>query len=389
MRNAAYTESAQPRRGALRALAALAALALALVAFGCGSSDDGSSDSTSGDSTGVAKAEERVAQASEPMEPNLPKEAVDMSKNQGKTVWYIAPSLQIPYVQEVVAGVEKAADTAGMKVRIFDGKGKVDLFNQGINAAVSQGADGIVIQAIAPETVSGPLAKAKAAGIPVIDLFNRGPDTALPDTITAQVTRDYAENGRLMADFITADSGGDANVLVLTWDIYEIYQEMVPAFEEQLKTLCEGCEIKATESVSPIAPPSELQEKVSTLLRRFPDVDYVVPVSDALALGMVPAVEAAAGEPKIVSSEGDSQSIQIIRDGGVQIADAAGPPVGTIGWAIIDQMGRVLAGQKAAPEDSRLPTQLITAENAEANDKQLYAGFDGFEAEYEELWGLK
>jgi ribose transport system substrate-binding protein len=189
-----------------------------------------------------------------------------------------------------------------------------------------------------------------------------------------------------MADFIAADSGGQAEVAVITWDIYQIYREMVPAFEDELKTQCPGCEIKEIKSVSPTAPGPELQATVSTLLRRFPNVKYVVPVSDALALGLMPAVEAAQSKPKVVSSEGDLNSLDIIRKGGPQVADAAGPPVETIGWAIVDQVGRVLAGQEPAQENADLARQLYTKDNVGASADDLYTGFRGFEDKYKQLW---
>jgi ribose transport system substrate-binding protein len=377
------------RRRHAHVLIAAAVCLVALVGAGCGSttndSASGSGDASTGSSSqGLEKAKELVSAAKKPMKLTLPTSPVDMSKLAGKTIWVILPSLQIPYVQSQAASYKAAAAASGLKVKLFDGQGNVSLFNQGVATAVSQKASGIVLQGVSPDLVKGPLAQAKAAGIPVVDVFNRGPDTPLPATVSGQVTRDYAAAGRLMADFVTADSGGHADLVVLTWGIYTIYQQMVPAFQAELKTVCPQCKIEAVDSVSPAAPEPELQSTVSTLLRRFPNVKYVVPVSDSLAIEMVSTVAAVPGV-KIVSADGIPQSFAMIRGNGPEVASVAGPPVETIGWSVLDQMARILLKQPLSPEDTSLPQQLFVKANL--GSANPYPEFSNYQQKYKELWG--
>jgi ribose transport system substrate-binding protein len=336
----------------------------------------------------MAAAEKAVEEAKAPAQLNLPTEPIEMSKLKGKTVFYITPSLQIPFCAELTKEIEAAGKAAGVNVVGFDGKGKADVFNQGVEAAIAQGASGIILQAIDPSIVSGPLAKAKAAGIKVIDMFNRSPETPLDENVEAQVTLDYPQSGRTMANYIAADSGGKGKVGVVTWGIYEIYQEMVPAFEEELEKVCPECELEAVKDVSPTGPATELQNVTTQMLRQYPEMDYVAPVSDALGMQMLPAVEAAGREVKIVTADGSVPALEALQEGPPMDAIVSDPPLPAVSWTALDQISRLMLGKKPAEQDSDLPTQMFTAGEVPELEER-WPGFEGFEQKFEELWGLK
>jgi ribose transport system substrate-binding protein len=380
----------------LRGIAVVSLVALvAIVLAACGSSSSSSSSSSTSSSSSssgsgsVAKAQALVTKAEAPIQFTAPK-PFDMAKNKGKTIWWIGFSLQVPFVVSIGDGATEAAKAAGMTLKTFDGKGQADQFNQGMSEAISQHADGIVLQAIPTEVVSGEIAAAEAAGIPVVDTFNRGPNTKLPKGVGGQVTLDYAQSGRTMADFIAADSGGKATVGGLTWGIDTIYKEMVPAFEEELGSVCSGCSVASFKSVSPTSPATEVQNLTTTMLQQNPKIDYLAPVSDNIAGAMVPAVEAK-GESniKLVSADGDEANLNNVEKSKVQIADVSDPPLNSVGWAQVDQLGRLMAGQPTSPEDADLPTQLFTTKNIVPAAKR-FPGYEGFQAKYEtQVWGLK
>jgi len=393
----------------LRLLACLALVVLGVLALAaCGGSSSSDSTGSSGSSTeaepeagggetggeesegggDLAAAEAAVEKAEAPAKLNLPSEPLEMKKNAGKLVYYIAPSLQIPFVAELAKAAEAAGKAADIKVVTIDGKGKADVFNQGVETAIAQNADGIILQAIDPAIVSGPLQQAKQKGISVVDIFNRGPKTPLPPTVGAQITLDYPQSGRTMANFIAADSGGDAKVGVVTWGIYEIYKEMLPAFEEELEKNCPDCELEAVKDVSPTGPATELQNVTTQMLRQYPDMDYVAPVSDALGMQMLPAVEAAGREVKIVSADGQAAALEAVEEGPPFAADVSDPPLESVGWSAMDQVGRLMAGAKPSEQDADLPTQLFT-EGEVPPIEERWPGFENYEAEFLQLWGLK
>lgn len=361
----------------------------ALSACGSSSSQKPSQKASSASSeAGLAEATEKVMEAEKPISFEPPTEPVEMSKNKGKTIWYIAPSLEQPFVVTVSKGVEAAAQAAGMSAKVFDGKGQADLFNQGVSEAVSQHASAIILQAIPPEVVSGPLAQAKAQKIIVIDSFNRAPSDPLPKNIDGQVTLDYPQSGRTMADYIAVHSKGTAKVGIVTWAVYPIYKELVPAFEEELSKVCPNCSTEAVKSVSPTSPATELQNVTSTMLAQHPTMNYLAPVSDNLATGMIPAVEASGSSgTKIVSVDGDAANLEHVEKSEVEIADVSDPPLEAVGWAQVDQIGRLLLGMPAAEQDTDLPTQLFTTDKIPSGSNK-FPGYEGYEEKYEEIWGM-
>ena len=375
-------------------------IAASVSVSGCGSSSSTSSNASPGTSGGsssgsnsnsdpsLAEARAKVTKAEAPIKFQAPS-SFDMSKNKGKTVWVIAPSTQIPFAVMEANGVKQAGAAAGINVKVFDGQGEADLFNQGVSTAISQHAAGIILFAISPQVVSGPLKQAKAANIPVIDNFNRDPNDPLDPGIDAQVTLDYSQSGRTMADFIAADSNGKGTVAVLTWGIFKIFQEMVPAFEQELHAVCPGCTVKTVKNVSPTAPATQLQSITTTLIQQYPTLNYLVPVSDNLATGMVPAIQASGRSVKLVSVDGDTGNLDNVRKGNVEVADVADPPVASIGWALMDQMGRLMAHLPPSKADANLQTQLFTTASIPATDQKLFPGYAAYEDGYLRAWGLK
>jgi ABC-type sugar transport system substrate-binding protein len=115
---------------------------------------------------------------------------------------------------------------------------------------------------------------------------------------------------------------------------------------------------------------------------------YVAPVSDALGIQIVPAVEAAGREVKIVSSDGQPAALEAVAEGDPFVANVSDPPLDSVGWSTMDQIGRLMAGQKPSKEDADLPTQLFTAGEVPPLDER-WPGFDGFEEKFLNLWGVK
>ena len=364
---------------------------LSVILAACSSSPSSPSSSTSSkgttkNSAGVAAAEAVVQAAERPITFTKPTPNFAMSKNSGKTVWYIAPDMSIPFIATIASGVKAAAAAAGMKAVIFDGKGQVNTFNQGVTEAVSQKASGIILQGINPALVSGPLAQAKAAGIPVIDSLNGDPTQPLASGVLAHVTVNYTEGGKLMADWVIAASKGTAHVVVFTSSIYTIYQNMVAGFKEEFAKLCPStCKIDAVENVQPTGVATQLCSITSTAISRYPDAKYFVPFYDAMVTYMIPSIQQVHANVAIISHDGVTTNLDIIRKGGVQQADVSNPPTAAMGWAEVDEIGRLIAGLKPAPED--LPQQLFVKANVGSSDAGLFSGYANYESEYKSVWG--
>ncbi len=343
--------------------------------------------SAGGASTCVQTATQNTQAAMQAMQLTLPTDPVSMSKNSGKTIYYIAPVLAIPFIAAIADGVKAAATAAGMKAVIFDGKGNVDTFNQGVSTAVNQKAAAIILQGINPSLVSGPLAQAKAAGIPVIDSLNGDPNQPLPDGVLAHVTVDYTLGGKLMADWVLADSKCAGEAEVFTSSIYEVYKNMLAGFQGEFNSLCPTCKIDGVENIAPDQLATALPTVTSTALQRFPNLGYLVPFYDAMVTNMIPSVQTASHQAKIISHDGVPANLDLIRSGSTQVADVSNPPNAAMGWAEVDEVARLMAGQAAVAEN--LPQQVFVQSNLPANDANLFPGYAGYQDKYLALWGVK
>src|ERR1700704_3148619 len=126
--------------GRVRALGV--ALLAAVVASACGGTATQTGGSAS--ATCVQQAKKAVKDESAPVALGLPGKPIDIGALRGKSVWFIQPastSFETPYVEAFAA----AARSVGMKATVFNAQGNLNTFTQGMNQAIAQKADGIVI----------------------------------------------------------------------------------------------------------------------------------------------------------------------------------------------------------------------------------------------------
>jgi len=313
-----------------------------------------------------------------------PPAALDVAPLAGKTLWLINV-VNNQLTTTIGDGFTKAAEAAGMKGVVFDGKGDASQWNAGFAQAVAQNAAGIVLLGIDENLVSGPLADAKKAGIPVVDLFNGSPSAPLADGVYAHVTPDFTNSGKVLASWILADSGCKADTVLWGASVLPIHNEMVQSAKATLNQLCPDCKVDA-QDVDLANVATDIGNKAANALRRDPDINYLFPVFDSAVTFVAPAVQSAGSSVKIVSHDGVDANLDMVRSGGPQVVDMAFPPNAWIGWALVDQLGRGISKLPAA--DYTIPTQIFDSTNiGNANDK-LFPNYDGYEAAFLSKWGV-
>jgi ribose transport system substrate-binding protein len=383
--------------GHLRRMAvplAVAAAAAALAA--CGSDSGGSSAKGDGGGAKAAgascpQAQQAVDKATKPLQLTLPSEAVPMSKIAGKSVWYIAPDMSLPFIAAIAHGFKDAAQAAGLKPTIFDGKGNVNTFNQGVSAAVSQGADGILLQGINPALVSGPLQQATKQKIAIVDSLNGGPDQPLTGGVQAHVTVDYRLGGALMADYAATSTGCKGQAIFFTSSIYNIYKDMVAGFKDELAHVCPDCQLADVVNVAPTDLATKLGGLTSTAAARHPDAKAFVAAYDGQVQFMEQALQERGGAGlAIISHDGVTSNLKQIQSGaGLQTMDVSNPPNEAMGWAEVDQLGRLLT--KMQPVQDALPQQVFVKDNIKGDPEDvaaLFPGYADYQSKWKQLWGV-
>jgi ribose transport system substrate-binding protein len=371
---------------------------LASGAAACGD-DDTSTDSNgtgnSGTDAGLAEARKLSRDAQKPVRDWVPPgESFDAAKAAGGSIWYISVLLSNNSEALTFDGIEEAAKAVDAKAVGFDGKGAADEFTRGVRQAIAAKASAIILGGIEPKLVAPALSAAKAADIPVVALNTNEPGAAgdVPDAVVSSVAHSYLTPAKWEADFVTADSDGTANVIFLgASDVATISGLLEDGFKSELERVCPDCELELVDV--PVAQWSTLQTKTASLLRSKPDVDYLVPAFDGMALNMLPGVRAAGAvdRVKLVSFNGTPAVMDFLKDGNVVAGDVGLANVWQ-GWGAADVALRAIAGADLV-DDIKVPERLFTEANIDEIDltapESTWYGAVDFRTLYKKQWGVE
>lgn len=313
---------------------------------------------------------------------------IDMAKLRGKKVWVLTSTLAVPFVADIVKGVEQAAKVAGWHLVVIDGQGDVTKWNTSLAEAVSEHAAAIISVAASPVVMKTEMKKAKAAHIPLIDVLTAGQASPLVPGTYAHVSISFYHSGQLQADYVIAHSNGKADVLIFGDNEFPGEVTRVQGMEQQFHALCPGCHVTFQDTqVGSLA--TQLPNLTQSLLRRDPKIQWVLPSYDAQALYIAPAIKqmGLAKTVHIVGSDAVPSNLAWVASNNVQIADVGEPDVWT-GWAAVDEIARAMLHLK--PVNPNIPLRMFTSQNLKgvsaSNENALFGG--SFRANYLKLWGL-
>jgi ribose transport system substrate-binding protein len=337
---------------------------------------------------GVADAKAEVDAAMQKPKFVQPGEPFDVAKLKGKHVWIVTSTMAVPFVATIAHGVEAAGKVAGIETTLFDGKGDVSQWNRGMAQAVAQHAGGIVTVGASPELMKGPMADALRAKIPVVDAVTADKTAALVPGTFSHVSISFFHSGELQADYAIVKSGGKAHVLILGDNEFPGEVSRVEGMQKAISTHCPDCKVAVQDTqVGNLGV--KLGQLAQTLLRRDPEINFVLPTYDAQAIYVVPAIKAANFDRpiEVVGSDAVPSNLDWIRQGNIQSADV-GEPETWLGWAALDEVARGMLA--LPPVDEQVPLRLFVEDNLKntSNDETELFGGD-FESQYKKLWGLK
>lgn len=319
----------------------------------------------------------------------LPEESLDLAELKGKTIWVIN-AVNTPLLLDIVEGIRAAAEVLEMNVKVVNAQGAATTMSQGVSSAVAQNAAGIILEAVDPDLLAGPLKKAYSKGIPVVDQFNGTPEDPL-NGLFAHVEAPMKSDGARVADWMLADSGCDPDVHFAQFGstVLSVHSALMDGADEEVKRLCPSCTI-ISQDFDSTKMATDLRSQAAAVLRRDPKVKYLFPVLDAGVADVLPAVRESdrAGQVNVVSHDGVAANLDNLRknDGkpGGQVLDVAFPPSQWMGWALVDQVSRGILGLDAA--EWTVPTRLIDASNIGASNDELFAGYEDFQKKFTQKW---
>ena len=376
-------------------LPALALAAAALLFAGCGGDDDDETAATEGGAQSgiVADAQGMIDKAGAPLTFEPPGPPIDAAKASGQTLAIILVDERVPTLASAADAAEEAAQAAGIRTTRFDAQALLPRMLQGMEQA-TRDADAMALFGIPIAAVQPSLQAAKKAGVPVISVLNNQPEPNAPGQgagplIYASSAPDYREGGTLAAAQAVVDTDGEANVEIFNTEEITPSVDVVEGMRSVLDR-CDGCEV--SQNSTPLAEWSTaLTGKAQAAIRENPDLDYILPIFDNMAIFITAGIQqaGAADRVKNASFNGTPAALQLIQQDDVLTADP-GQPNGWLGWHVVDQALRGMLGEQ--PSDPRIPIRFLDDANLEGvdvNDIDAPYGDDlGYEEGFSQLWGV-
>ncbi len=370
----------------------------ALVLAACGGSSDSSSGGaetssgaeTSGESEGggVAGIPAPVTEAPTEFPIKTPLKETPKPAN----LTWLACSL--PVCQAALSdGYHEAAGVLGWPIKQinYDTLKAAD----GVQQALNENPDYIAITGIPPVAFEAQAKEAIKKEIPILS----GYDTTEPEPEVNGLYYQYGNGpavgaqGEEIARWIVQDSEGKAKVGTVTIGEYPILTSGIEGIERVFKD-CPACELSTISVTSEEVGEGKVANKVVAFLQSNPEVDYIEFTFSDLSTGVGTALEAAGLSSKVttVGVNANPAVVQEIVDG--KQAAWTMQPSKYGDWLTLDVASRLALGMPLEPyeKEGALPTYVVdTKESAEELIKESggeWPGPEGFEEEFEKIWGL-
>lgn len=371
-----------------RVLVGIAAVAALAGAAGCGSS---SSDDASGASSGGASADLapfKAIQAEGAPPKAFPTFPATKAAPKGKFVVLISCALSAEGCAQVNKGTKAAAKAIGWRELTIDTNGDPSKVLTAFEQAHNLKADGIVVNAIDVSQIQGPIAKARARGVPVVcigcgmlnNTTNANPPATGPNH---EVVTDVLTQGRALSANMVLASEGKAHVLVVSLPSFAVLKTREKGFRAVMAQ-CKECKISKTITTTVDALNTTLGPQIKAALQADPKIKYVwAAFGGAGTVAENAIMQLGRSDVHVWTHDGAAQNLASLAGGGVEAADAISP-LPWVGWAALDNLSRIFNGDKPVVND-HVPATLVLKDQASSWMNGKTGGID-YAAGYQKIW---
>lgn len=285
------------------------------------------------------------------------------------------------------------AEKLGWTVDVVDGKFDPVVWNQAVKQAAESGVDGIISISADPNLMGEAMEIVQDKGIPFV-LTNQFPADTDIGGIGAYVGPDPVTGGHDIADWIIADSGGQANVLLLDAPGFPAVILRTASVAEKLEADCPDCTIEKVD-VSGTTMATTLAPQVTSRLQQNPDIDYVVAMDDCCVNFVYQGIQQAGrtADTKVVSVGGFAEQLQSLKTGTPPLAANLATPQPFMAWLSIDSLARLMADAPVEQQYWPAPQRLWTTANISEAPDEIFTPGSGWDVEFDYssmfqgLWG--
>lgn len=377
-------------------------MAGALAIAACGGDDDsgsattegsgGSTEATTGGSGSSAnldefnaKIEALVAEASAEQTQVPPTEGPSLKED--VNVFIIPCAMVAQGCADSALAAQEAAEAVGWNVTFIDPAGDPTAMNNAVTQAISQGADAIITTAIDGGTIAGTLADARKAGIVSACFSCFDPDGLYDSGYPAQKIN--YDHGYLAMASLYERTERDLKVVMANGPEYGISAQPdgrefgARAFIDECKAAGGSCELVEQTDLLTANFATSAPAQVVSVLRSNPDVNALWGFADPVSALIIPAIQQAGIEVEISGIDPVGFNFDLIRSGDLQHSSVS-QPLSWIGYSLVDQVNRLLNGEK--PVDQNVRAKLITSENVPSEG--VWDGDIEVQPLYLKLWGV-
>ena len=313
----------------------------------------------------------------------------------GKTIFNIPIASYIPYIVQTDQLMAKLAARYGYKFTEFPNQGQPSQWVDGMNQAIAQKVNLIILQgAPIPQLLVPQLAAAKKAGIPVLFTHNIDPSEAVPAGVDVAVTAPFQQAARLEADWVISRTKGKADVLIITSDEVLPTTGIKKALASEFAKRCGStCKLKYVNV--PINDwATKIGSETKAALTADPGINYIIPIYDSMSFYAVPAVVEAGKDKtvKIATYNGTPDVLKYIVAGQV-VTMEVGESLAWLAHANMDAAMRILTGQKVPKKLNEFtPTRIFDRTNVAetGNPPGFIPGYGAaYIAGYKKIWSGK
>lgn len=266
-------------------------------------------------------------------------------------------SLQSEFVVNVKDAMEAQAKVKNIELIVSDAQRTADKQVQQIETFIAQKVDAIILNPCEVEASSPAVEKARAAGIPVINVNSE--TTATPDGFVG--SRDE-ESGKIAMEHIAKLLNGKGNIVMMEGYMGQAAQIKRTAGAKEVLERFPDLHILAQQTAEwDRAKGMNLMEN---WIQSYGDkVNAVFAHNDEMGMGALQALEQAGlkNKVKVVSIDAIADALQAVKDGRLDATvyqDAKGQGAGAVDLAI-----QLIKKEPVEKKEIFIPFQLVTKEN--------------------------
>jgi ribose transport system substrate-binding protein len=268
-----------------------------------------------------------------------------------KTIGISLLTRQHPFYRELERGLVDAAKEHDFRLLIQAGEWNLANHHAQIEDFIVQKVDAVVVAPNDSKGIGPAIERANAVGIPVFttDIAAAG------GNVVAHIASDNRAGGRLAAEFLAKQIGGEGTVAIIDQPYIQSVQERVTGFEDGLKNFPN---IKIVARLNGDGVRDKAANATEDLLQANPDVKAIFGINDDSALGALSVLEARGRRNiTLVGYDATEEARAAIQRGSALKADVVQDPY-TMGRTTIETIAKHLRGE-SVPAFVPIPVAIL------------------------------